>query len=333
MRFINYLQVNLMKNVITILCLLFASLLVYPQSFNAGASAVREVAISFDDLPTVDINNDNVIKKEITSKLLSTIANQKIPAIGLVNEAKLYSNGKLDSFSVDLLQQWVDAGLELGNHTYSHIDFYKTTLAQQEEEVLKGEKVIKPMLKEKGKTLRYFRYPFLRPNLNTEARQEFELFLKDHDYTLATVSIDNSDWVFALAYTKALAKKDTILARRIAKDYIPYMAEKFAFYEKYSAELFGREIKQILLVHANRLNADYFDEIARMIKKRGYKFISITEALSDPAYKMKATFISQANMPWVHLWPLIQKLKGSDLKRTPLTPAYIMNFAEVTKEN
>ena len=77
---------------------------------------------------------------------------------------------------------------------------------------------------------------------------------------------------------------DKQMAKRVAEAYIPYMDQKFAYFEQQSMALFGYEMKQVLLIHANALNADHFDKLALMIEKRGYKFISLDEALTDKAY-------------------------------------------------
>jgi peptidoglycan/xylan/chitin deacetylase (PgdA/CDA1 family) len=63
---------------------------------------------------------------EQTQKLLGTIKKYNIPAIGFVNEYKLYVNEVLDSARLKALQLWVDAKLELGNHTFSHRDYHNT---------------------------------------------------------------------------------------------------------------------------------------------------------------------------------------------------------------
>ncbi len=55
------------------------------------------------------------------------------------------------------------------------------------------------------------------------------------------------------------------------------------FYEKQSKSLLGYELKQILLVHANTINANHFEAMLQMMKKRGYQFISLEEALRDKA--------------------------------------------------
>ncbi len=73
----------------------------------------REVAITFDDLPAL---GQLPQMRSITERLLKTITENKIPAIGFVNEGKLHFAGEQEARTA-LLQMWLDAGLELGNHT------------------------------------------------------------------------------------------------------------------------------------------------------------------------------------------------------------------------
>lgn len=49
------------------------------------------------------------------------------------------------------------------------------------------------------------------------------------------------------------------------------------------AEKSGKGKKQILLIHANLLNSYVLGDILEMYQKNGYKFISLTEALNNPA--------------------------------------------------
>lgn len=45
----------------------------------------------------------------------------------------------------------------------------------------------------------------------------------------------------------------------------------------------GKNAKQILLIHANLLNSYVLGDVLEMYQKNGYKFISLTEALKNPA--------------------------------------------------
>ena len=96
-------------------------------------------------------------------------------------------------------------------------------------------------------------------------------------------------------------------------------------------KLFNREIKQTLLLHANSINADYFDDVAKFFKKRGYKFITLDEALKDEAYKLPDTFIKRSGISWLHRWAL-EKGKGNILKDEPRVPKFVMEAAGLDSE-
>ncbi|HEX8638653.1 MAG TPA: polysaccharide deacetylase family protein, partial [Pyrinomonadaceae bacterium] len=100
--------------------LILSVLLVFPVLIQAQKTQ-RFIAVTIDDLPVVSTRRDLKNRREITAKLLNHIRKAKVPAIGFVNENKLYANDARDEAQVDLLRQWFDAGLELGNHTFSHM--------------------------------------------------------------------------------------------------------------------------------------------------------------------------------------------------------------------
>src|SRR5690606_38553386 len=170
---------------------------------SSSAAAQRRVAITIDDLPVVSTRTDIKTRREITKKLLGHIKKAKIPAIGFVNENKLYKNGERDADQIALLKMWLDAGLELGNHTYSHRSLHSMPLADYEADLLKGETITKELLKERGKTIRFFRHPYLQTGRTDEIKTEFDKFLKDHGYTIAPISFDNADYIFSRAYDVA----------------------------------------------------------------------------------------------------------------------------------
>ena len=122
----------------------------------------REVAVTIDDLPTISVlGNDLDAAQHTTTALLAALARNRVPAIGFVNEGKLRTHGHVDPRRVTLLRQWLDAGFELGNHTFSHADFHSTPLDTYERQVLDGEKVTSHLLRERGMRFRYFRHTFL----------------------------------------------------------------------------------------------------------------------------------------------------------------------------
>lgn len=292
----------------------------------------RLIAVTIDDLPVVSTRTDLPNRREITRKLLNHIRKARVPAIGFVNEGKLYTKDeKRDEAQIDLLRQWLDAKLELGNHTFSHRSLNRIELKDYQDDILRGEIITKELLAAKGKRMRYFRHPFLQTGLSAEVKAGLDKFLAEHAYTVAPVTIDNADWIFARAYDNAFDKNDKKLMKQIGDAYVPYLESKMDYWERQSSKIFGREIRQILLLHANFINSDYFDDVARMLKKRGYEFVTLEDALKDEAYRLPDTFMKRAGISWLHRWAL-DKGRENVLPDEPKTPDFVMKAAGVDSE-
>jgi peptidoglycan/xylan/chitin deacetylase (PgdA/CDA1 family) len=220
---------------------------------------------------------------------------------------------------------WVDAGHELGNHTYSHRSLNRVPLDEFQADVVRGEPVTRALLQAKGRTLRYFRHPFLQVGLDLEKRRAFESFLRERGYTIAPVTIDNDEWIFAALYADARKRGDEAAAVRVADAYVAYMDGVFAFMEDLSRRVVGREMAQVLLVHANALNADHFSRIARLLESRGYRFITLEEALRDDAYARKDTYVGAWGISWLHHWEVTE---GGKRTPSPDPPAWVTRAYE-----
>ena len=73
------------------------SILAGPLPSWAQKPPERQVAITIDDLPAGSANSmATATITEMTTKLLSTLRDQKIPVVGFVNEKKLYKFGEVD---------------------------------------------------------------------------------------------------------------------------------------------------------------------------------------------------------------------------------------------
>ena len=284
----------------------------------------RQVCFSFDDLPVVGYGiTDTTFQKLVSNRLVGSLSKNRIPAIGFVNEKKLYEAGQVSTFQIGLLKSWLDHGLELGNHTYSHPDYNTVSYREFTEDLLKGEILTRKLLRDKGKALKYFRHPFLHVGPTRAMADSLDAFLASHGYTTAPVTIDNEDYLFALAYHRASIKKDTALMKRIGSDFLVYMEAKMKYYEKQSVAMFGREIPQILLLHASLLNADYTDALAAIFRKNNYAFVGMDKVLEDTAYQTKITVYGKWGISWIDKWALSRGKKGDFFKEEPVTPEYI----------
>lgn len=305
--------------------MLFLSLVVpiavQPQNRNQSDGERRkEIAVTFDDLPAT--LGDLTAWESLTPKLLRSLKRHGVPAIGFVNEGKLYRNDNLNPRAVAVLRQWLEAGFELGNHTYSHIAIDRASLEQYQQDVIRGETVTRGLLAERGKQLRYFRHTQLRTGPTPEYKRGLDKFLAERGYTIAPVTIDNSDYLFARAYAMAKAKQDKATMKRVVDAYLPYMESVVAHFEKLSQSFLGYQVKQTLLLHANEFNADNFDRLAGLLRRRGYVFISLEQALQDEAYRLPEAQVTRG-LSWLHRWMLA---KGLKMEPEPTEPEFIFRL-------
>lgn len=302
-----------------------ASLLCVP----ALEAQTRQIAVTIDDLPTASVTGNEIGSAErITRDLVASLVRHKVPAIGFVNERKLQTNGKVDPRRVALLQRWLDAGQDLGNHTYSHPDLHTTPIADFQREVLEGETVTRELLRAAGRTPRFFRHPFLHTGRDAETRARLEAFLQQHGYRVAPVTIDNNEYIFAAAFDRAGARNDGAAQQKVVSTYLEYMEKVVAFYEQQSQAIVGREIRQTLLLHANALNAAAFDDLARMLVRRRYTFVTLDEALKDPAYTFPDKYYGAGGITWLHRWAITAGKPAAIFAGEPTVPAWIEQMAK-----
>jgi peptidoglycan/xylan/chitin deacetylase (PgdA/CDA1 family) len=289
----------------------------------------KQLCFTIDDLPLVTYGiNDTTYKRAVSEKLIHALVSNGIPAIGFVNESKLYPGYGLNAFEVSLLEHWVDAGLDLGNHTFSHPDFNKVNCVEFFEDVIKGETISRALLEKAGKKLQYFRHPFLHTGATEAKADSLSWFLARRGYTVAPVTIDDDDYLFAVAYHRARASEDTALAEKIGHDYVAYMQEKLRYFDHESELLFDRPIRQILLIHASRLNADYVDSLALMCVNNGYRFVDLATALSDEVYRKPIGAHGDMGISWLDRWALDEGRPKSFFKDEPEVPGYIAQMAK-----
>lgn len=279
----------------------------------------KEIAVTIDDLPLNGAQFDAARLRRMTDQFVAGIKKYQIPAVGFVNESLLYVSNETDE-RIAILKAWADAGVELGNHTFSHIGFRTAALVDYEDDFIRGEAVTKMILKEKGLKPRYFRHPFLQMGATLETEKSFENFIAQRGYRIAPVTIDTMDWMFLAAYSKARAENDQTQLKRVSDEYLKYVDLKFDHCEKVSAELFGRPVRHILLIHANELNADNLDRLISVIKGKGYNFIPLERALDDAIYQFPDKYNGTSN--WLSLWSFSKGKKFN----TPMPPEFIQKI-------
>ncbi|HJZ68374.1 MAG TPA: polysaccharide deacetylase family protein [Blastocatellia bacterium] len=284
------------------------------------------MAVTFDDLPYVSggYSDGLTSAQRVTKEILRVLRAHRAPTVGFVNEDKLQVTGQVDA-RIALLQQWVDAGMVLGNHTYSHPDFNRLTIEQFQDEIIKGEVITRRLMQAHQPYQLYFRHPMTHTG-DTQAKKEaIEMFLAARGYKVTPHTIENSDFIFNVGYVRALHTGDAATARRLRETYLDFTLAATEFAERVSPQIFGREITQTLLIHANDINADCLDQLLRRLAARGYSFVTLDEAMTDAAYQTRDTTVSKFGPTWLWRW---MKSKGMNLsfKDDPEPPQWVTDL-------
>ena len=266
----------------------------------AGSNHQKQIVITIDDLPLVDAD-DEAVRRRVTENILAALRHHNAPVIGFVNEKQL--GNPVNPAELSLLAAWLKAGAELGNHTYSHVSYTKAGLAKYEREIVKGEAHLRPLMRSYGKTLRYFRHPYLVTGATKLQKEALEHYLSSMKYKVAPVTAICADWEFAEAYDKLSERSQNERATIIDK-YLDYCVKEVEFSDGYAHELFGRDIPGILLLHANQLNGVALSALLDRLNARGYQFVSLDQALADPAYATAASYYGDKGIGWLQRWAL-----------------------------
>src|SRR5947199_82876 len=86
------------------------------------------------------------------------------------------------------------------------------------------------------------------------ARQDFERFLAARGYTVAPVTIENSDYIFSRVYNEMKTQGDDPGMRRTADAYLRFTAAQLDFWEGVAQAAVGRPLRHVLLLHDNEIN-------------------------------------------------------------------------------
>ncbi len=317
--------------------ILVAILLLLP-ALAAATPPDRRIAVTIDDLPWARL--DRIAPPDLQARherLLASLRAAGVPVVGFVNESKLEVDGRVQPDRVQMLRDWRDAGYELGNHTWGHVDLHAVGVPAFQDDILKGERQLRPLLAERGARPRWFRHPYLRAGRTPEDKAAIEAFLARHGYRVAPVTVDNGEWVWAFAYANVMnapgdeAERAQTL-RRLERGYVPYMLNKLDYYEAQSLALLAYNLPHVWLMHANELNAATFPELVAAARRRGYRFITLDEALRDPAYAREDGYTGRYGPSWLHRWAMAEQRPKSFYAGEPVVPRWVLDLAGVDSE-
>jgi peptidoglycan/xylan/chitin deacetylase (PgdA/CDA1 family) len=270
-----------------------------------STAAQPEIAITIDDLPVHAPYPPGVTPLEVNRQMIAALQAAHVPATAFVNAVNVTDSGTMEA-----LRDWRSAEFVLGNHTWSHPHLSQLTIAQFDEELSKGEPLLGKL--GAGTDWRWFRYPFLDEGKDEAQRIAARQVLAKHGYRVAAVTMSFSDWAFTGAYARCMAAHDAAAVSELEQLYLQSERENIAASRETAHKRYGRDIPYVLLMHVSAMSAHMMPRVIRLYRDAGFRFVSLPQAESDPAY---AGYIDLAAPP-----PPSQR-ELAELKHVTITPA------------
>lgn len=266
--------------VVTGIILTFAAIFLLLFALSSRAQKNKEpkkqICITFNELPESN-SFAEADRDALAYLILQTLKQHEVSAAGFVVGERVES-------SFDILGQWLNEGHVLGNMTYSNQDLNELGIEKFIENTQMGHDAIEQMLEGFGQKKRYFRFPFLHYGSDLESKRQVGLYLEHMNYTIAHATVVPEDYLYNLQLEKMGKVPDSAEFLRLLNEYINSVLDELERQERLAKELMGRPVRQILLLHFNRLNAVYLDEMLTAIEDMGYEFVSLDKALQDDMY-------------------------------------------------
>jgi peptidoglycan/xylan/chitin deacetylase (PgdA/CDA1 family) len=241
--------------------------------------AAQKLAITFDDLPQNGGLPPNVTRTEITRKTLAVLKKHHLPPVyGFINAKKL--EGTPDG--AEALKLWA-AAEPVGNHTYSHMNLEENTPEAFERDVEQNEPVLE-LLTSTG-DWHWLRYPYLHEGDTVEKRRAVRDYLKMHNYKIAQVTVDWEDYLWNTAYARCVTTNDDKSIAWLKSSYMSTASAYIDLSRDMSKLIFGHDINHVLLLHLGAFSSTIVPDALELLKKKGFKFVTLEEAESDPAYQ------------------------------------------------
>ncbi|SFG73926.1 Peptidoglycan/xylan/chitin deacetylase, PgdA/CDA1 family [Duganella sp. CF458] len=243
----------------------------------ASAAQAQSIAITMDDGPNAG-STPRMSAVERNQAILNALARHRVQAALFVTAG--FGANTPEGFP--LLKAWSDGGHAIANHTVSHPDLEKVSLAEYQRQVLECDRLISTL----SGYQKWLRFTYLREGNTPEKIDGMRKFMREHGYRNGHVSVDTSDWRLNEKLVEVLTKDPKADVSAIRTAYLAHIRQRMLAYRELSQTLQGRDIAQVLLVHHNLINAMWLDDVLAEIEGMGWKIITPAEAFADPVYKL-----------------------------------------------
>ncbi len=225
----------------------------------------------------------------VVKSILATLKRENMPlTYGFVNGFRVAQY----PYQIHILQAWRAAGNPVGNHTWSHPEFDKLTVAQYEANILRNEPLLRKIAPDSD--WHWFRFPYLEEGDTIEKREQLRAWLSQHGYRIAEVSMDFQDYNWNEPYARCAAKHDDAAIKSLHDSYLDAADESIRVYRQIAQALYHRDVPYVLLMHIGAFDAHMLPELIELFRSRGFSYVTLQQAMSDPIYSFDPKVTSPA---------------------------------------
>ncbi len=245
----------------------------------AQAASPVKMALTFDDLPAHSALPPGVSRMDVAGRLLAAFHDAGTgPVYGFVNGVQ----EEREPDSIGVLSLWRAAGHPLGNHTWTHLGLGSASVADWEADLVRNEPLLEKHMA--GQDWRWLRYPYLHEGETPEKHVAARKVLKARGYRIASVTMSFGDYAWNEPYARCMAKGDTAAVAVLETSYLTAAKDALDFERALSAQLYGRDIPYVLLMHAGAFDARMMPRLLKLYQDNGVTFVSLQEAERDKFY-------------------------------------------------
>ncbi|MGA8938409.1 MAG: polysaccharide deacetylase family protein [Acidobacteriaceae bacterium] len=251
-----------------------------PSNLRAQQAPLR-VAFTFDDLPAHGPLPPGEYRPEPIRTIIKVLKTENMPPIyGFVNGFRT----KEYPYQAELLREWLAAGNPLGNHTWSHPSLDKSSAKKYIHNIAENEPLLEKV--DPDGDWHWFRFPYLEEGDTLAKRDAVRGWLFSHHYRIAEVNLDFGDYMWNDVYARCAVKKNNAAIASLHESYLATADEYITYSRTLSHRLYGRDIPYVLLLHVGAFDAKMLPDLIALFRKRGFEFVTLQQAESDPAYSV-----------------------------------------------
>ena len=249
------------------------------------------MAFTLDDLPVFPHMPlpDGYTPYSVAADFVEAFSRNKVSGVfALANSWPL----DVDPDYARILDDWVAAGHHIGNHTHTHPLLNETSADDFIHDISVADELLAPWIEKAP--LRAFRHPLELWGNTEEKRVRVNENIERLAYRSAGVTSWFYEWEWDRAWRYLVQIGRTEEAERLKTEFVDYAVAQVVHDAKVCKAVFGQDVIGIGLIHPVVFVTHIADAFFARLFAEGVTFVSLSEALDDPAYVRSGSFVSDA---------------------------------------